>query len=528
MNYVQLFANGGKTSDRDLIKGIQQILGVDDTQMEQLLQIGINKYGSLEGIGQALNEATQGLTPNSSPEEVQAAVASVFSTNEPSQMFKCGGKLQQLAAKFEKGGNVGCGCGGIKLNQRGGVTDGKPFQQLPSAIYNENGILLGYDNEPQTWDYINSRQNPRTWTITHPSLQARLNNTVNQSKMLWNPESLQERPYNVSTFTRLPGGSVSTLRQRPSINRSNYVEIEQDGGAVLNRKRAKELAKSNKGLNNEQFNLAFQNAKNALRSSGLTGKDLRTKALAMVSGYSDELPAVESTFNSNIDFVPVDGLVGTRPTREQLVNPIITIEDVEEPKGFVRDGSTPNRSASSSRTYRPNPNIRATGVNPLDAMLDEANRNYEARKKAWEAEQAAIAEQRSRAPYVTLPDTSVAPSTPVNNDYSVGIWTPPVVQNPAPARPAHRVIDLLRAQRQAQQPPVSNEQEVVVEQNRRPSTIELIRMQNAQRPAETRVVPIHTQSPVPIRRQGGQIEKGQFGMSIIHPVIVTNAAEKNK
>ena len=123
MNYTQMFANGGKTNDQELIRGIQKILGVDDTQMEQLLQIGINKYGSLEGIGQALNEATQGLTQNSTPEEIQAAVASVFATNADSQMFKCGGKLQQLVSRFGKGGiaECGCGCGGVKLKQEGGI-----------------------------------------------------------------------------------------------------------------------------------------------------------------------------------------------------------------------------------------------------------------------------------------------------------------------------------------------------------------------------------------------------------------------
>lgn len=127
MNYTQMFANGGKTSDQELIKGIQKILGVDDSQMEQLLQIGINKYGSLEGIGQALSQATQGLTQNSSPEEVQAAVASVFQTNAESQMFKCGGKLQQLVSKFGKGGNVDCGCSGVKLGGLGMEMD-KPVK----------------------------------------------------------------------------------------------------------------------------------------------------------------------------------------------------------------------------------------------------------------------------------------------------------------------------------------------------------------------------------------------------------------
>lgn len=137
MNYLQMFAKGGKTKGTDIIKGIQKILGVDDNQMAELWQVGINKYGSEEGIAQALNEATKGLTPQSSPDEVKAAVASVFSTG--SEMFKCGGKLQKLAKRFAKGGTVDCGCGGIKVKAQDGtklvsedgtVTITNPFTEL--------------------------------------------------------------------------------------------------------------------------------------------------------------------------------------------------------------------------------------------------------------------------------------------------------------------------------------------------------------------------------------------------------------
>lgn len=36
MNYINFFAKGGKTKGSDIIKGIQNILGVDDEQMAQL------------------------------------------------------------------------------------------------------------------------------------------------------------------------------------------------------------------------------------------------------------------------------------------------------------------------------------------------------------------------------------------------------------------------------------------------------------------------------------------------------------
>ena len=121
-----MFANGGKTSDQDIIIGaLNQIGVIDENEIAQYLQVAMNKYGSFAGIGQALKEALQGV---SSDEELQSAIASVFdvdlSSQQESQMFKCGGKLQQLVSKFGKGGNVDCGCGGIKVGQDGFKTSG--------------------------------------------------------------------------------------------------------------------------------------------------------------------------------------------------------------------------------------------------------------------------------------------------------------------------------------------------------------------------------------------------------------------
>lgn len=131
MNYLGYFAKGGKTKGQDMIKGIQSVLGVDDQQMAQLWQIGINKYGSEEGIAEAINQATQGITDASSPDEVKAAIASVFSTG--SEMFRCGGKMQRLAERFAKGGKTNCGCGGIKMQMGGTVDD---------VLYAEDGTQL--------------------------------------------------------------------------------------------------------------------------------------------------------------------------------------------------------------------------------------------------------------------------------------------------------------------------------------------------------------------------------------------------
>ena len=111
------FAKGGKsekTTDIDIIKGIQNLLGANDEEMEQLLQVGIKKYGSIGKIGEAIQESVSNLPKGYSYEDVANAVMTVFSPEE-SQMFKCGGKMQQLVAKHSKGKKVDCGCGGTKI-----------------------------------------------------------------------------------------------------------------------------------------------------------------------------------------------------------------------------------------------------------------------------------------------------------------------------------------------------------------------------------------------------------------------------
>ena len=287
-----MFAKGGKTKGTDIIKGIQKILGVDDNQMAELWQVGINKYGSEEGIAQALNEATKGLTPQSSPDEIKAAVATVFSTG--SEMFKCGGKLQKLAKRFAKGSSIDCGCNGTKLKQNGGLLNNR-FYNLPDRVYNEKGVFSGYINGPEDVAYIQSRKEPRDWTVQSPTPQARLNNTTNQSRMLWNPEKLPEPYYTAYVITENPEGKGTVA----------HIPMNQDGGEVteaangvrLTRRQARDLSKQNKGYSNSQYTTAYYNALDALRrNSDLRGKDLRNQARIMASGINpdDNIPVISS------------------------------------------------------------------------------------------------------------------------------------------------------------------------------------------------------------------------------------------
>lgn len=341
MNYTQMFANGGKTSDQDLIKGIQKILGVDDAQMEQLLQVGINKYGSLEGIGQALSQATQGLTQNSSPEEVQAAVASVFQTNAESQMFKCGGKLQQLVSKFGKGGPVDCGCGGIKVGQEGFKTSGKGTD--PDAGFH-------------TWDIEITPQKDTIVNYSYPSYNGKAILTPNGGtvKEWLNGDSLPTVYRDRNWFARHPRRAllpfIGNLNNAKIINArelaQNHIPSQQEGGVMLEqmpgydvntnltRRQARQLAAQNQGYSGEQFNFAMANAMNALRNQGLRGKELRERAREMAAGIS---PAQRSIVEA--------------PTVQQL------------PEGF---GNVAKITAPAQLVL---PETQAL----LDAMLDQTN-----------------------------------------------------------------------------------------------------------------------------------------------------------
>lgn len=306
MNYIQMFTNGGKTSDQELIKGIQKILGVDDEQMAQLLQIGINKYGSLEGIGQALNQATQDLTQNSSPEEVQAAVASVFQTNAESQMFKCGGKLQQLVSKFGKGGNVDCGCGGKKLDMGGPVKNG---EYTKNDFFNElnewTPIKLPNGDSGYARNYRKPlfRFGPSSNTLTQMLITYDENGTPRASsreiKGFFNPNRVKlDTTYNTANNTPTSKDFIDRMNfalegvapERPQFKQSGGVLMEEMPGHNVNtnltRHQARDLAALNQGYNSEQFQFAMANAMNALRNQGLRGRELRERAREMAAGIS--------------------------------------------------------------------------------------------------------------------------------------------------------------------------------------------------------------------------------------------------
>lgn len=333
MKYIDLFAKGGITKSEEskgeqkavqLLEDLQTLTGVDPNQATEILN---RLYESdPESITSVQNYIMQAKDPQSDEETRSNAIINltkIFNPNMESQIFKCGGKLQQLVTKFGKGGGVDCGCGGIKLDD-GGKTisaDGSVTIVSPNTAQADTLGRYSYPSTNGKFQLLNNGERSATvWDNTGGFPIARYANET----------FMQNHPVRsfLGGYKPAPTGYFENLVDRVN-NRfdENGVPTKQEGGE-LTRRRARELATTNKGFNNAQFNLALANAKNALRQSGLRGKDLRTRALAMASGYSDQLPTVEPVEqHNNIDYGYVDGLVGSRPTKEQLALKPITLEE---------------------------------------------------------------------------------------------------------------------------------------------------------------------------------------------------------
>lgn len=344
MNYIELFANGGLTKSEksegeqraiQLLESLQELTGVDPKQAAEILNQFKDDPETVNSIQEYVNLAVDPQSDENTRSNAISELTKIFNPSMESQYFKCGGKLQQLVTKFGKGGPVDCGCSGIKLDN-GGKTisaDGSITIVNPNTAQADTLGRYSYPSTNGKFKLLsNGERSATVWDNTGGFPIARYANET----------FMQNHPVRsfLGGYKPAPAGYFENLVDRVN-NRfdENGVPTKQEGGE-LTRRKARELATTNKGFNNAQFNLALANAKNALRQSGLRGKDLRTRALAMASGYSDQLPTVEPVGqHNNIDYGYVDGLVGSRPTREQLELKPITLEETPvAPKQPVKRG----------------------------------------------------------------------------------------------------------------------------------------------------------------------------------------------
>ena len=146
MSVIDYLKKGGKTSAGEMIAGLADTLEIPQEEMLQLWELGVQKYGSEEALGEALDDAVRSIE-NPSPEEVKQAVASVFIGKEGETMFaKQGGKLLQLVNRFAKGGTMNCGCGN-KLKCGGKAKKGSKIvkDQNPAGPLTDPSLWIGAD-----------------------------------------------------------------------------------------------------------------------------------------------------------------------------------------------------------------------------------------------------------------------------------------------------------------------------------------------------------------------------------------------
>ncbi|MBQ8132520.1 MAG: hypothetical protein IJ193_08525, partial [Bacilli bacterium] len=293
MNYLQIFAKGGKIDTKAIKSEIARIFMLEDSpeKVEQLWQDAVNTYGSEEGV---LSEIFKQVGENPSDESVQKAMMNVlnYTPMEESQMFKCGGKLQQLTAKFAKGGSVDCGCNGIKLDNGGrpipegasrtitqrDTTDWYPFRGgMIESVHPTNGDAPTY----KVFDGVT----PAYKYSVAPKLE-------NEIGIFARP--LQAIGIAAKRITPEVAAEYETARQR-----TFGVPCKQPGGAIkeldfdnLTNRQARQASAETMGFNAEQYDRAYQNALNALRRNrpeGLRGRALRNEARKMVIGLNTGL-----------------------------------------------------------------------------------------------------------------------------------------------------------------------------------------------------------------------------------------------
>lgn len=121
MNYIDYFKKGGKSNEADQLaekiftaaKALQIPAEVVDAKLNELVQAG--DQNTMTTLQSAVDSF---ISANGQDQEAAQTIVSIFQ-GEPSQIFKCGGKLQHLADKFAKGGKSRCGCSGVKIAAQG-------------------------------------------------------------------------------------------------------------------------------------------------------------------------------------------------------------------------------------------------------------------------------------------------------------------------------------------------------------------------------------------------------------------------
>lgn len=449
MNYLQIFAKGGKIDTKAIKSEIARIFMLEDSpeKVEQLWQDAVNTYGSEEGV---LSEIFKQVGENPSDESVQQAMMNVlnYTPMEESQMFKCGGKLQQLVTKFGKGGGIDCGCGGTKL-QEGGRTisaDGSITIVNPNTAQADTLGRYSYPSTNGKFQLLsNGERNATVWDNTGGFPIARYANET----------FMQNHPVRtfLGGYKKAPAGYFENIVDRVN-NRfdQNGVPVKQDGGTVnyeempghdidtrLTRRQARELARVN-GMseNNEQFSFAMANAMNAARAMGLRGAEARQRAREMAAGIKPtERSIVDRPTQLNVS-APVLNTPAAITAPEQLTLPetqrtldaLLAETNSGLTRSLNRSRTLNNKSQQEARSLTDNINALFNKKHP-DIVVGPIKENFTVESSENQRPTSTISEETNNSGYYRPSNEELERKQQRWNNY----WNRPI------NRPQYQAID---------------------------------------------------------------------------------------
>lgn len=553
MNYTKLFAKGGKIDTKVIKSEIARIFMLEDSpeKVEQLWQDAVNTYGSEEGV---LSEIFKQVGDNPSDESVQKAMMNVlnYTPMEESQMFKCGGKLQQLVTKFGKGGGVDCGCGGIKLETGGPAKVGEYNKE---DFFNDRGAWetvhlpngdVGYarNYRPRAFRFGPVTKNLNQVLITYDE-----NGTPRASsreiKGFFNPNRVKlDTTYNTANNTRASKDFIDRMNFALEGVAPERPQSKQEGGTVeltplpghdvdtrLTRRQARDLAALNQGYNGEQFQYAMDNAVNVLRKQGLRGRELRERAREMAAGIN-----------------PTERSIASAPTALNTTSTIASPAEIIVPKQLIlpetqrtldtmldRTNTTLTKNLNRSKvTVKPSDEYIRKGNNPILSYQDFNRQPGYTRRSDGQPLSYQDFTQQLGDVYVTANKSGYNKK----GNEPVSSYNNFIEQLPEAQVFGSNLPEVYVTADRSRYNSLPNRQSVVSYQDFRqqlPNVTVTPTENGILLPEITKYGYRNVQTPVPMSKCGGKVEsakcgckatKGQWGMSIIHPKVVKDQYDK--
>ena len=310
------------------------------------------------------DQIVQALNQMSESDEGQQMLSQLINTfqqakqSADSQMFKKGGKLAAFVSKYGKGGEMCCKKkailqGGMvnkvaEKMQDGGKTR---LDKKLNEILRTEGDKISYQNVPEG---VFSQESWKWKNLRRDALGTGRNPVGSFSRVIINSGT----PKADTTYTFMPltdpRDYIDTNADFITVSRKNAEDVAkysdflnnfdaivdkystpetmQEGGEMpsLTRREAREQAAANRGFSRGQFQMAMANAKNALRNTGLRGRDLRQQARQMVAGEPEIIEETRPVFQG-IERVN-NGLESMLPGKASALSSTgIITREVEQP-----------------------------------------------------------------------------------------------------------------------------------------------------------------------------------------------------